>query len=42
MAAAALDAFGCIDGLVNHAGVGFYRPFLETRSEDWERVMLSP
>jgi 2-keto-3-deoxy-L-fuconate dehydrogenase len=28
-----------IDGLVNNAGVNFVKPFLETSSTDWERVI---
>lgn len=35
----AIDAFGRIDGLVNNAGVGFHRLFLETTLEDWERLL---
>jgi len=31
--------FGRIDGLVNNAGVNFAKPFLDTTSEDWERVI---
>jgi citronellol/citronellal dehydrogenase len=34
-----LDAFGRIDALVNNAGVGTYRPFLETTLKEWDLVM---
>ena len=30
--------FGRVDGLVNHAGVNFAKPFLDTTAEDWQRV----
>lgn len=33
------DEFGRIDGLVNNAGVNFVKPFLETTSEEWDRVI---
>ena len=39
MVQATLDAFGRLDLLVNNAGVGLNRPFLETTLEDWERVL---
>jgi len=35
----ALAEFGCIDGLINNAGIGFERPFMETSTEDIRRVM---
>lgn len=31
--------FGRIDGLVNNAGVNFVKPFLETTSGDWDKVI---
>lgn len=31
--------FGRVDGLVNNAGVNFSKPFLDTTSEDWDRVV---
>lgn len=34
-----VDRFGRIDGLVNNAGVNFAKPFLETTTADWERVI---
>ena len=36
---AAVDGFGCLDILINNAGVGFHRLFLETTLEDWNRVL---
>lgn len=36
---ATVEKFGRIDGLVNNAGVNFAKPFLETTSEEWERVI---
>ena len=35
----AMDAFGRIDVLVNNAGVGTYRPFLEASVKEWDLVM---
>ena len=35
----ALDAFGRIDVLVNNAGVGTYRPFLESTLREWDLVL---
>lgn len=34
-----LRVYGRVDGLVNNAGVNFAKPFLDTTSEDWERVI---
>jgi NAD(P)-dependent dehydrogenase (short-subunit alcohol dehydrogenase family) len=34
-----MDAFGRIDVLVNNAGVGAYRPFLEATVKEWDLVM---
>jgi citronellol/citronellal dehydrogenase len=39
MAQRALDAFGRVDVLVNNAGVGTYRPFLEATVKEWDLVM---
>lgn len=39
MTAAVLKRFGSIDILVNNAGIGANAPFLETRLEDWDRIM---
>jgi NAD(P)-dependent dehydrogenase (short-subunit alcohol dehydrogenase family) len=33
------DALGGLDGVVNSAGVDFIRPFLETSSAEWNRIM---
>ena len=34
-----LDAFGRIDVLVNNAGLGTYRPFLESTVKEWDLVL---
>jgi NAD(P)-dependent dehydrogenase (short-subunit alcohol dehydrogenase family) len=39
LTAAAADAFGGLDGLVNAAGVMRATPFLELSTEDWNRVI---
>jgi NAD(P)-dependent dehydrogenase (short-subunit alcohol dehydrogenase family) len=39
LVAATLSHFGRIDGLVNNAGVNFAKPFLQTTSADWQRVI---
>ncbi len=39
MAQQALDAFGRIDALVNNAGIGAYRPFLESNLREWDLVL---
>jgi 3-oxoacyl-[acyl-carrier protein] reductase len=39
MVAATLDAVGAIDVLVNCAGIIQQKPFLETRDEDWRRMI---
>lgn len=36
---AALSNFGSLDGLINNAGVGFERPFMETSMEDLRLLM---
>ena len=35
----AVKSYGKIDVLYNNAGIGMYRPFLETSEEDWDRVI---
>lgn len=37
--AAADQAFGRIDSLVNNAGIAIFKPMLETRYEEWSRVL---
>jgi NAD(P)-dependent dehydrogenase (short-subunit alcohol dehydrogenase family) len=32
-------AFGRIDALVNNAGIAIFKPILETRFEEWQRVL---
>lgn len=39
MVAAAVRTFGGLDLLVNNAGVGLNRPFLQTTPEQWERTV---
>ncbi len=34
-----LDSFGRIDALINNAGIGTYRPFLESTLKEWDLVM---
>ena len=34
-----LDAFGRIDVLINNAGIGTYRPFLESSVKEWDLVL---
>ena len=34
-----LDAFGRVDVLVNNAGIGTYRPFLESSVKEWDLVL---
>jgi len=36
-----LETFGRIDVLVNNAGIGGYRPFLEWSEEDYDRIMAT-
>jgi NAD(P)-dependent dehydrogenase (short-subunit alcohol dehydrogenase family) len=33
------DRFGRLDALVNNAGIAIFKPLLETRSDEWDRVM---
>ena len=35
----AVESLGRLDVLYNNAGIGMYRPFLETTEEDWDRVL---
>lgn len=35
----AVDTFGSIDMLLSNAGIGIYKPFLETTIEDYDRLM---
>jgi len=37
----AIDAFGRIDILINNAGMGGYRPFLDWTEEDYDRIMAT-
>jgi NAD(P)-dependent dehydrogenase (short-subunit alcohol dehydrogenase family) len=37
--ARAVEAFGCIDGLVNNAGINQIAPSLEADPEEWRRVL---
>lgn len=39
MIAAIIERFGRIDILFNNAGIGANTPFLETRLEDWNRIL---
>jgi len=39
MVKSVLDAFGRIDILINNAGVGGNTPFLETKLQDWNRII---
>ena len=34
-----LDTFGAVDVLINNAGIGTYRPFLESNVKEWDLVM---
>jgi meso-butanediol dehydrogenase/(S,S)-butanediol dehydrogenase/diacetyl reductase len=38
-AKAAIDAYGGVDVLYNNAGIGMYRPFLDTSEADWDAVV---
>lgn len=38
---AALEAFGRIDILINNAGAGFYKPFLETSAAEFDQLVSS-
>lgn len=35
----ALDTFGSVDMLLSNAGIGIYKPFLETTMEDYDNLM---
>ena len=37
----AVDTFGTVDLLINNAGAGFYKPFLETTSEEFDALVNS-
>ena len=37
--AAIVDRFGRIDALVNNAGIAVFKPLLDTRFEEWQRVL---
>ncbi len=39
MVTGTLNAFGRIDILINNAGIGAYRPFLESTLKEWDLVM---
>lgn len=39
MIQATLNKFGCINILVNNAGIGVYKSVLDTSSEDWDRCL---
>lgn len=39
MVAQAVETFGGLDVLVNNAGVGVYKPVLDTSSEDWDHCL---
>lgn len=35
----ALDTFGGVDMLLSNAGIGIYKPFLETTMADYDKLM---
>lgn len=37
----AVQTYGKLDIIVNNAGVNFAKPFMETTTEDWDRVMAT-
>lgn len=37
----AIDAFGRVDVLINNAGIGGYRPFLDWSEADYDRIMTT-
>ncbi|MDQ2732977.1 MAG: SDR family oxidoreductase [Armatimonadota bacterium] len=39
MIAAVIDHYGRLDVLVNNAGIGVYKPVLETSSEEWDKCL---
>ena len=39
MAQETIDKFGCIDVLVNNAGVIIVEPFVDVKEENWDKVL---
>ncbi len=36
---AVIKQFGCIDVLINNAGIATFKPFMQTHSDEWLRIM---